>query len=57
MNTKSIISESASLKYLNLEKVEVKDLDWKSSFEIKATKNSLLSGFVFWFDTSFTHGN
>lgn len=40
----------------DLERIDVKDLDFSKDFKVIAQKKGYISGFVFWFDTTFSHG-
>ena len=55
-NTKFITTESFKLKEWDLEKVSKEDLDFSVDFKLVANVKGFVSGLVFWFDTTFSHG-
>jgi hypothetical protein len=52
-----VISQPQMVLNLDLYKVAVKDLDFRTNFALKVSKpNFQLYGFVAWFDVHFSHG-
>lgn len=56
VNQNIIITDTATIFTVNLEKCSKAELDFIAAFKLTSQKKSFLNGIVVWFDVLFTHG-
>ncbi|KAI9294486.1 S-adenosyl-L-methionine-dependent methyltransferase [Neoconidiobolus thromboides FSU 785] len=57
VNGEAIVTEPTLFKQIDIYTVKKEDLNFTTSFQLKANRNDYVHAFIVWFDTTFTHSH